>query len=185
MVFANAHDAILMRLFHRHFFDGDDIAAMLVISLDALGHAAAVALASQRNHVGQQHGKGLIAHQFARAPHRMAKTERGLLAGKAGGTGFRQIGHQSLIFLELAALLQRVFQLIGHVEMIFNHALVASGDEDEMLNTSLARFIYHMLQHRAVDHGHHFLGHGFGRWQKTGAKTSNGQNGFTDGFFHG
>ena len=103
--------------------------------------AALSAGARQGDHVGQQHGEGLVADDVARAPDGMAEAERRLLAGEAGRAGGRQIGHQGLVFLVLAAALQRVFQLVGDVEMIFDHRLVAAGDEDEMLDAGLARLV--------------------------------------------
>ena len=46
-------------------------------------------------HVRQQQRERLVADQFARAPHRVAKPERLLLAGEAGRAGDRQIlGHE-------------------------------------------------------------------------------------------
>jgi hypothetical protein len=37
-----------------------------------------------------------------------------------------------------------------------------------------------VLDHRAVDHGQHLLRHRFGRGQKAGAETGNGEDGFAD-----
>ena len=68
----------------RNFLDRDDVAAELVVGLDALGQAAAAARARLRHHVGQQHGEGLVADDIARAPDRVAEAERRLLAGEAG-----------------------------------------------------------------------------------------------------
>ena len=41
LVLADRHDAVLMGLLHRHLLDRDDVAAILVVGLDALGEAAA------------------------------------------------------------------------------------------------------------------------------------------------
>ena len=134
----------------------------------------------QGDHVGQQHGEGLVADDVARAPDGVAEAERRLLAGEAGRAGRRKIGHQALEFLELAAALQRVLQLVGDVEMILDHRLVAAGDEDEMLDARLARLFDAMLQHRAIDHGQHFLRHGLGGGQNARAEAGDRENGFAN-----
>ena len=70
------------------------------------------------------------------------------------------------------------------VEMVLDHALVAAGDEDEMLDAGLARFVDDVLDQRPVDDGEHFLRHRLGGGQEAGAQTGDGENRFTDRF-HG
>ena len=81
----------------------------------------------------------------------------------------------------LLALEQRHFQLELAVEMVLDHALVAAGDEDEMLDAGLARLVDHVLDQRPVDHRQHFLRHGLGRRQEAGAEAGDRENGFADG----
>ena len=64
--------------------------------------------------------------------------------------------------------------------MILDHALVAAGDEDEMLDAGFARLVDHMLDHRPVDHGQHFLRHRLGRGQKACAEPGDGKHGLAD-----
>src|SRR4249920_1120992 len=64
--------------------------------------------------------------------------------------------------------------------MIFNHALVPTGDEDEMLNAGLPRLIHHMLDERSIHDRKHLFRHGLGCRQKTGSKAGDGKYGFTD-----
>ena len=64
--------------------------------------------------------------------------------------------------------------------MILDHRLVAAGDEDEMLDAGLARFVHHVLDQRAVDHRQHFLRHGLGRRQEAGAEAGDREYGFAD-----
>ena len=66
------------------------------------------------------------------------------------------------------------------VEMVLDHALVAAGDEDEMLDAGLARFVHHVLDQRPVDHRQHFLRHGLGRRQEAGSEAGDGKYGFAD-----
>ncbi len=85
----------------------------------------------------------------------------------------------------LVALLQRQFELELAVEMVLDHALVAAGDEDEMLDAGLARLVDHVLDQRPVDHRQHFLGHRLGGGQEAGAEAGHGENGFANRFHVG
>ena len=67
------------------------------------------------------------------------------------------------------------------VEMVLDDALVAAGDEDEMLDPGGARLVHHVLDDRPVDDRQHLLGHGLGRRQEARAETGNGKNGLADG----
>ena len=180
-----ADDAVLVRLLRRDFLDREDVAADFVVGLDALGEAAAAVRAGLRHHVGQQDRERLVADDVARAPHRMAEAERRLLAGEAGRAGRRKVGHQRRVGAVLAAPLQRVLEFVGRIEMVLDDALVAAGDEDEMLDARLARLVDDVLQDRPVDDGQHFLRHGLGGRQKAGAEARDGENRFSDRFVHG
>ena len=70
------------------------------------------------------------------------------------------------------------------VEMILDRALVAPGDEDEMLDARGARLIDHVLDQRPVDHGQHFLRHRLARRQEAGAEAGDGKYGLADGSSH-
>ena len=66
--------------------------------------------------------------------------------------------------------------------MVFDHALVASGDEDEVFDAGLAGLIDHVLNERPVDHRQHFLRHRLGRRQEPGAEPGDGEDGFANEF---
>ena len=114
----------------------------------------------------------------------MAEAERLLLAGEARFAGFRLIGFERGLLLGLAAPLERGVELELIIEMIFDHALVAAGDEDEMLDARFARLVDHMLDQRPVDHGEHFLRHRLGGGEEAGAETGDGEDRLADAF-HG
>src|SRR6202030_1989868 len=76
----------------------------------------------------------------------------------------------------LLALEQRHFQLELAVEMVLDDALVAAGDEDEMLDAGLTGLVDHVLDQRPVDHRQHLFRHGLGRRQEPGAETGHGKN---------
>ena len=135
-------------------------------------------------HVGQKERERLVADQFARAPDRVAEPERLLLAGEAGRARLGQIVTQHVERLLLLALEQRHLQLELAVEMILDDALVAPGDEDEMLDAGLARFVDDVLDQRPVDHRQHFLGHGLGGGQEPGTKPGHGKHSFANSRCH-
>ena len=184
MIGADLHHAVLVRLLRRDFLDREDVAAELVVGLDALLKAASAVAARLGHHVREQDGEGLVADDVARAPDGVAEAERRLLAGEAGRAGRRQVGHQGRVGAVLAAALQRVLEFVGRIEMVLDDALVAAGDEDEMLDARLARLVDDILQDRTVDDRQHLLGDGLGRRQKAGAEAGDGENGFANGFFH-
>jgi hypothetical protein len=64
--------------------------------------------------------------------------------------------------------------------VVFDHALVPAGDEDEVLDAGLPRLIHDVLDQRAVHDRQHFFRHGFGRRQESGAKPGHRKNGFAN-----
>ena len=66
--------------------------------------------------------------------------------------------------------------------MILDDALVAAGDEDEVLDAGLAGLVDDVLDQRPVDDRQHFFRHGFGGRQEPGAEPGDGKNGFADRF---
>ena len=66
--------------------------------------------------------------------------------------------------------------------MVGDHALVAAGDEDEMLDPRLARLVDHILQRRAVDDGQHFLRHGLGGGRNRVPRPAMGNTALRRGF---
>ena len=131
-------------------------------------------------HVRQQQCERFVADDLAGAPHRVPEAERRLLAGEARLTGARKLPRQLLQLLLLAALGKRGVELVGDVEMVLDHALVAPGHENEMLDPGLARLVDDVLHDRAVDDGEHLLRDCLGGGQETGAETGDGEDGFAD-----
>ena len=68
--------------------------------------------------------------------------------------------------------------------MVLDDALVAAGDEDEMLDPGLARLVDDVLQDRTVDDGQHLLGDRLGRRQEAGAEAGDGKHGLAERFSH-
>ena len=131
------------------------------------------------HHVGQQQREGLVADDLARAPDGVAEAQRLLLAGEAGLAGAGQVAAAAgRVPPSCRAPAQRLLELELLVEMILDDALVAPGDEDEMLDAGLARLVHHMLDHRPVDDRQHLLRHRLGGRQKARAEPGDRENGF-------
>ncbi len=113
----------------------------------------------------------------------MAEAERRLLPRKAHRAGLGLVARQNLLLGFLAARGQRGVELEHAVEMVLDHALVAAGDEHEVLDAGFARLVDHVLDQRLVDDGQHFLRHRLGGGQDAGAEAGDGEDGFAD--FHG
>ena len=113
----------------------------------------------------------------------MAEAERRLLPREADGAGFGLVARQDFDLGLLAARGERGVEFVHPVEMILDHALVAAGDEDEMLDAGFPGLVDHILDQRLVDDGEHFLRHRLGGGQDAGAEAGDRKHGFAD--FHG
>ena len=162
----------------RHFEYADQIAADLVIGIDHLFHAAG----GSRNHqfVRQQDCKGFVPDDGARAPDRVTEAERDLLAHgddvarrRAGCVEDRHI---------LAAFAHGRFQFESDIEMFDDGGLAPSGDEDDLLDPRLARFVDRILDQWPVHDRQQFLRDCLGGGQEAGAQPGNGKDGFADRF---
>src|SRR3546814_10544449 len=99
-------------------------------------HAAGLA---DHQFVGEEDRERFVAHDIARAPHRMAQPQRLLLAdiGARAGLEPRRLQHLE----RFAALLHHRLQLEGDVEMILDRGLVRSEEHTSEL-PSLMRISY-------------------------------------------
>ena len=80
----------------------------------------------------------------------------------------------------LAALASVASSSYLDVEMVLDDALVAAGDEDEMLDAGFARLVDRVLDQRPVDDRQHLLGHRLGGGQEAGAEAGDGKDGLAD-----
>src|SRR5258705_5092145 len=169
---------------HRDFLDRDDVGIVgkLLVGNQHLRQAAALRL---HQHIRQEQRKRLNADDFARGPHRMAEPERLLLARETGLAGGRQVAREEFKLGAAIALRQGQLEFELAVEVVLDDALVAAGDEDEMLDAGLTGLVDHMLDQRTVDHRQHFLRHCFGGGQKTRTEAGDRQDGFANGLHEG
>ena len=70
------------------------------------------------------------------------------------------------------------FQFVSLVEMVFNGALGATADENDVGDARIHRLFNRILNQRLVDDGEHFFRAGFGCGQKSGAQAGDGEYGF-------
>ena len=103
-------------------------------------------------HVRQEESERLVSHQLTRAPHRMAETQRQLLASEARLAGAGQVAREELQIGLALALGQGQLELELAVEVVLDDGLVAAGHEDEVLDAGLARLVHHVLDQWPVDY---------------------------------
>ena len=84
----------------------------------------------------------------------------------------------------LAFAVQFRFQFVGFVEVIFDGALAATGDENQFGDACSQCLFNCILNQGFVHHRHHFFGRCLGGRQKTGTQTCDGKYGLADGFVH-
>jgi hypothetical protein len=137
------------------------------------------------DHVGQQHGEGLVADHVTGAPDGVAQAVRGHLAHVADLAGLGEVGQQGVEQVGLLLLLEGGFQLDVVVEIVLQGALAAPGDQHEVLDPRRARLGHHVVDQRPVDHRQHLLGRGLGGGQHAGAQACHRQHGFADAFHSG
>ena len=68
--------------------------------------------------------------------------------------------------------------------MVLDDALVASGDENQVLNAGLACLVDDILDDRLVDDGQHFLGHGLRRGQEPCTEPRDREHRFSNFLHH-
>ena len=170
-----------MDALRRHLLDRDDVGALAerARGVDHLREAAGIVL---HQHVGKQERERLVPDEFARAPYRVAKPERQLLAREARGAGPRQVAGERVEIGAALTLGQGMFEFELAVEMVLDHRLVAAGHEDEVLDAGFARLVDHVLDQRPVDHRQHLLRHRLGGGEEAGAEAGDREDGFANRF---
>ena len=131
--------------------------------------------------VGQQHCKGLVADDGRRGEYRVAQAERRRLAD----IDARHIRGQDILHQRQQQILALAgefgFEFRRRIKMVFDRALVPARDEDEIGDACGDGFLNGILDEGFVDHRQHFLGHGLGGWQKTGAQPGDWEHCFANG----
>src|SRR5690606_8358360 len=119
--------------------------------------------------VGQKHHERFIADYGGGAQYRVAQAQRGGLSRiDAIYIGRKNIAHD-LQQLVLVLGGQFGFQFRYVVEMVFDGALVASRDEDQVGDAGGNGLFDGILDQGFIDDRQHFLGHGLGGGQEARA----------------
>src|SRR5690606_15756687 len=84
----------------------------------------------------------------------------------------------------LAGCFQFGLQFVSLVEMVFDRALVAAGDENHLGNACGHRFFHRILDQGLVHDGQHFLRLRLGGRKKSAAKAGYREHGFSDSCCH-
>src|SRR5690348_6281980 len=119
---------------------------------------------------------------MTRAPDRVAEAERLLLADADDLAERRTRGLERVE--ALAALLHRRFELEADVEIIVEHSLATAGDEDELLDARLARFIHGILDERPVHDRDHLLRDALRGGEQAGAEAGDGEHRLANAGWH-
>ncbi|MNT33530.1 hypothetical protein D3C72_1694630 [compost metagenome] len=156
-----------------HGFDADDVAADLGIKVRQLLQGARLRIDDD---VGQDDGEGLVADDVAGAPDGVAQALGLHLAGEAHLAGRGQLGVHGLQKLYLALGQKLGLQLDLVVEIVLDRLFGAAGDEDDVLDPRLARFLDDVGQDGPINDVQQFLRRGLGAGQDAGAQAGHGKN---------
>ena len=175
----HADNAVTVGLVPRDLLDGDQAAGLAVVNFGHLRHAA-VAAAVGDQIVGEHDGEGFVADHGLGAQDGVAKAEgHGLAQSDAGDSGRKNFPHLLELF-QLVPGLQLALQLRCVVVMIFDRALGAAGDEDQLGDAGGDGLLGSVLDQRLVDDRQHLLGGDLGRRQETRAQPRHGKNRLAD-----
>src|SRR5690606_31398637 len=132
--------------------------------------------------IGQNHHERLIAHDGRRAQYSVTQPKRrGLARIDAVDVRGNDILHR---VQQLGLVLGRQvgLELGGAVEMVFDGALVAPRDEDQVGDPGRDGLFDRVLYQRLVENGQHLFGHGLGGRQKARAHSRHGKYSFANRF---
>ena len=129
--------------------------------------------------VGQDHRERLVADEVLGHEHRVPEAELLLLA---------DVGHLGEVadcadlaeHLDVALLLEQVLELVGEVEVVLDRALLAGGDDDDLLDPRGDGLFDRVLDDRLVDERQHLLGLRLGRGQEAGAPAGGREDGLSN-----
>ena len=130
--------------------------------------------------VAEEDHERVVADVAAGHRHRVAEAQGRRLSDVDAGDVLRD--HAAHQFEErlLVGRFQLGLELVGLVEMVFDGALVAAGDEDHFGDAGRDRFFDGVLDQRLVDDRQHLLRLRLGGGKEAAAQAGDGKDGFTD-----
>ena len=125
--------------------------------------------------VGQDDRERLVADEVLGHEHRVAEAELLLLADVGD---LRQVADLADLaeHLDVALLLEQVLELVGQVEVVLDGALLAGGDDDDLLDPGGDGLLDRVLDDRLVDQRQHLLGLRLGGRQEACAPPGGGED---------
>src|SRR5687768_6625066 len=158
----------------RHFLNPQNRAMPLLKGLDQLRQAWNRRIDDL---VAQHDCKWFVSDQMLRAEYGVSKAQGFRLTHV---TEIGQIGNVSHLTeeLRLSVSFEVLFQFHRPIEMVFDGALPAAGDDDDVFNAGGNGLFHRILNQRLVDQRKHFFGRRFGRGEKSRAEPGSWKNGF-------
>ena len=123
--------------------------------------------------------EGFVADQLFGHQHGVAQAQRLFLAHVSDVNHVGDLLHD-LQQVGLAALLQHLFQLVADVEVVFDRALAAARDHDDLVAAGSHRFLDAVLDDGLVHQRQHFLGLRLGGGQEARPQSRGRENRFTN-----
>src|SRR5690606_17657165 len=130
--------------------------------------------------VAEQHDERVVADVAAGLGDGVAEPERLALADVVD---LGEVGEAAdLLELGLLALVgELLLELDAAVEVVLEAALVAPGDDEDVVDAGPHRLLHDVLDGRLVDDRQHLLGLRLGGGQEAGAETGSGDDGLAYG----
>ena len=149
---------------------------VLVVGVDELADARPLA---DHDIVRQDHRERLVADQVLGHEDGMTEAELLLLAD------VRHLGQVAdrphlAEHLDVALLLEQVFELVREVEVVLDRAFLARGDDDDLLDPGGDGLFDGVLDDRLVHQRQHFLGLRLGGRQEAGAPAGGREDGLAN-----
>ena len=164
-----------MGLVCRHFLNGDNGTAKLLVQLCHLGQNARPLIDTQI--IRQQHTEGFVSNQCLAGKDGMPKAFHLPLAHCREHTFVQYISNTGKRHF-LTGPRDLVLQFIADIEVIGDGAFATAGDHGASSHACGDRFLHPVLHQRLIHHRQHFLGHTLGGRQKPGAVSGHGKQAF-------
>ena len=129
--------------------------------------------------IGEDHRKRLVPDQVLGHQHGMPQPELLLLAD------VRHLGKVADVanlpeHLDVALFLEQGLELVRQVEVVFDRALLAGRDDDDLLDARRDGLLDRVLDDRLVHQREHFLRLRLGGWKEPGAPAGGREDSFAD-----
>ncbi len=169
-------DAVAARLLARDLHHRHDRAMGLLVGVDQLADAGSVA---DDDVVGQEDRERLVPDEVFGHQDGMPEPELLLLADVGDLRQIADVAHLAE-HLDVALLLEQVLEFVRQVEVVLDGALLARGDDDDLLDARGNGLFHRVLDDRLVHQRQHLFGLRLGGGQEAGAPARSGENGLSN-----